>query len=79
MEGKAWLEVRMTPAAAHDDAGHPLIGPVALDAAAQVVTDLEPTCDFEAEVTWVIGVSSKQPFKTQELLGPQRLVVDIKR
>lgn len=78
IDGTAFLEIAMTPALAHTEEGQPLIGPIAFDPAANAIKDLEPTCDFEGHVTWVIGVDGKKPFSARELLGPQRLLVDVK-
>ena len=77
IDGAAWLEVRMTPAVAHTEEGKPLVGPIAIEPGT-VVKDLEPTCDFEAEVTWIVGANRKVPFATRELLDPQRLEIDFK-
>lgn len=45
----------------------------------RVLRDIERTCDFEAVVTWVLGVSSSRPFRVTELSEPTRLVVDVER
>jgi len=43
-----------------------------------VLSELELTCDFEAVVTWVLGVESPNRYRIRELNGPPRLVIDIK-
>jgi len=79
IDGTAWLEIAMTPAVAHNEEGQPLVGPIAFDATtAKAIQDIEPTCDFEGHVTWVIGVDGRKSFSARELLGPQRLEVDVK-
>jgi hypothetical protein len=37
------------------------------------------TCDFEAVVTWVLAVSSPEPFRVTRLENPSRVVVDIRQ
>lgn len=75
--GDAWLEVRMSPEYAHTEAGHPTIPFREQSLNLPVIRELERTCDFEAVTTWVIGVSSPNPYRVQELTNPPRLVVDI--
>jgi len=76
--GDGWLAVRMTPAAAHTDAGKATIPFRERKLALGVALELERTCDFEAEVTWVLGVSSPNKYRVLELTKPARLVVDVK-
>ena len=76
--GDGWLAVRMTPAAAHTDEGKATIPFRERKLALGVALELERTCDFEAEVTWVLGVSSPNRYRVLELTKPARLVVDVK-
>ena len=76
--GDGWLAVRMTPAAAHTDAGKATIPFRERKLALGVALELERTCDFEAEVTGVLGVSSPNKYRVLELTKPARLVVDVK-
>ncbi|WP_437895932.1 AMIN-like domain-containing (lipo)protein [Sorangium sp. So ce124] len=76
--GDAWLAVRMTPAAAHNDAGNATVPFREQKLALGVAREIERTCDFEAEVTWVLGVSSPNRYRVLELTKPARLVVDVK-
>ena len=39
---------------------------------------LSITCDFESDLTFVVGVNAKKPYRVIELQNPTRLVVDIK-
>jgi hypothetical protein len=39
---------------------------------------LSITCDFEADLTFVVGLNTKKPYRVIELQNPTRLVVDIK-
>lgn len=77
VEGDAWLEVRFYPANAHTEAGQPTIKERELKPALDLVREIERTCDFEAVVTWVIGVASPNRYRAFELGSPPRLVVDI--
>ena len=36
------------------------------------------TCDFEAQVAWVLGLGSPNPYRVMELENPARLVVDVR-
>jgi hypothetical protein len=76
--GEGWLEVRLEPARAHDDSGHPTIAEREFKPRLDLVLELERTCDFEAVVTWVIGLASPNRFRVLELSDPPRLVVDIR-
>ncbi|MBA4159064.1 MAG: hypothetical protein H0X65_16535, partial [Gemmatimonadetes bacterium] len=43
-----------------------------------VLKQLTLICDFEAQVEWVLGVSSPNRFRVIELHEPARLVVDVR-
>lgn len=75
--GDAWLEVRMSPANAHTEEGKPTIAEREIAPGLPNVREIERTCDFEAVVTWVIGVGSPSRYRAFELQDPARLVVDI--
>jgi hypothetical protein len=75
--GDAWLEVRMSPANAHTEEGKPTIAEREIAPGLPNVREIERTCDFEAVVTWVIGVGSPSRYRAFELRDPARLVVDI--
>jgi hypothetical protein len=74
--GEGWLQVRIQPAQAHE-------GPQVTVAERErkpglpVVQELELTCDFEGEVTWVLGVKHPNKYRVMELREPTRLVVDV--
>lgn len=76
--GDGWLEVRMMPAHAHTEAGRPTIERRKRSLRYPVLRELESTCDFEAVVTWVLGVASPNRYRVLELQDPPRLVVDIR-
>lgn len=75
--GDGWLEVRLYPAVAHTAAGAPTIAERERALTLPILRELELTCDFEAVVTWVLGVASPHRYSVLELNEPPRLVVDI--
>lgn len=77
MAGDGWLEVRMSPANAHTKAGRPTVAERERALDLPVLSELELTCDFEAVVTWVLGVESPNRYQVRELSNPPRLVVDV--
>lgn len=76
--GDGWLEVRMVPSQAHTEAGEPTITERERMLDLPVLREMELTCDFEADVTWVLGTSSPNRYRVMELSNPTRLVVDIR-
>lgn len=76
--GDAWLEVRLEPANAHTPSGAPTIADRDQTVDLKVVTELEQTCDFEAVVSWVVGVKRPNRYRVLALNDPLRLVVDVK-
>jgi hypothetical protein len=79
LPGDAWLEVRLEPARAHTEEGRPTIAERRRTAGLPIVLEMVQTCDFEAVVTWVLAVSSPEPFRVTRLASPPRVVVDIRR
>ncbi len=75
--GDGWLEVRLSPAAAHTDEGKATIGERQLTPKMNVILEVERTCDFEGIVTWVVGTASPNKYRVFELSDPPRLVLDI--
>jgi hypothetical protein len=76
--GQGWLQVRLTPAQAHTDAGQPTVTAREQKPSLPLLQELELTCDFEGEVTWVLGNARPQPYRVMELREPTRLVVDVR-
>lgn len=76
--GDGWLDVRFSDAQAHTPEGYPTIKDRSRSPNLPIVKDLKITCDFEAEVTWVMGVSSPNRYRVLELSNPTRLAIDIK-
>ena len=79
--GNAFLVVRMEPASGFDlNTGEGEMvykGPRRLPGAT-VVKELVRTGDFEAVLTWAIGLESKTPFKVTTTSSPSRLIVDLR-
>jgi hypothetical protein len=76
--GDGWLEVRIEPAHAHTPSGAPTIRDRDQQLDLGVVKELEQTCDFEATVSWVVGVKRPNRYRVLTLNEPLRLVVDVK-
>ncbi len=75
--GGAFLRVRMSPAAAHDDAGETTFEPQELMPGLPSLVEVESSCDFEGTVTWVAGLSEEVDFNVFDLQAPFRVVVDV--
>ncbi len=75
--GDAWLQIQFTGAQAHTEEGTSTSGPRRRPLAQAVARELVRTCDFEGEVTWVVGVTKPNPYTSRILAAPARLVIDI--
>ncbi|QRK12035.1 hypothetical protein JQX13_19510 [Archangium violaceum] len=75
--GQGWLEVRIMPAQAHVD-GKVTVASRERMPKLPVIEEMELTCDFEGEVTWVLGVKHPNKYRVMELREPTRLVVDVR-
>ncbi|GLZ31259.1 hypothetical protein Lesp02_34470 [Lentzea sp. NBRC 105346] len=78
--GNGFLEVRLAPAAAHDDAGNPTYtGPRNFPTPALAnVRGVALTCDFEANLTVGLGYANANSWHRVFLLdNPTRVVIDI--
>lgn len=78
LAGDGWLEVRMSPVRAHTEQGEPTVQERERRPGLPVLLEIELTCDFEAVVTWVLGVSSPNRYRAVELDDPPRLVIDVR-
>ena len=76
--GDGWLEIRMTPASAHTEEGQATISDRNRTLNDPNLFQLVQTCDFEGNVTWVMGVGSPEAYRVVELTSPPRLIVDVK-
>lgn len=77
VDGSAFIQVRMTPAAAHDDAGQPTFDMTELLLGLPTILEVQQTCDFEGIVTWVLGLSEEVDFVVSAFPDPFRVVVDV--
>jgi hypothetical protein len=78
LKGDGWLEIRLQPAEAHTEEGAPTVESRDRAPNQKIIKQLKLTCDFEADVTWVLGVASPNKYRVLELKNPTRLAVDIK-
>jgi hypothetical protein len=81
VKGDSVLQVRMTPASGADLSGADLRitykGPNRITPSTEAVTEVVRTGDFEAVLTWVIGVEGKPGFRVDTASNPNRLIVEI--
>jgi hypothetical protein len=79
--GDAFVVVRMEPASGFDlNTGEGELvykGPKRLSGAS-VVKEVVRTGDFEAVLSWAIGLEAKVPFRVTTAASPSRLIVDFK-
>ena len=75
--GKAWLQVRFNGAQAHTAQGANSGGSLRRALPHAIARELVRTCDFEGEVTWVVGVARPNGFTARTMSAPYRLVIDI--
>ncbi len=75
--GTALLQVRFTPANAHNETGASTVDSNELITALTTLLEAESTCDFEADVIWVLGLASEVDFRVLELDSPPRIAVDV--
>jgi len=78
VNGSDYLSVRLLPAQAHTNDGKATINQREFTPNMQVIKQMKSLCDFEADVQWVLGLSSANHYRVLELLNPSRLVVDVR-
>lgn len=83
IDGSAFLRVRMEPASGFDmNTGQPSYnGPSEIRGTAagtSEIVELQRAGDFEAVLTWVIGLADKVDFLVDTLSSPARLVIDVR-
>ena len=76
----ALVQITMKGATGSGCGGGPrtYFGPQAVTADTAVVTEAKAAGDFEAVLTWVVGLRSEVPFNVLVLDGPPRLVIDFR-
>ena len=75
--GGADLQVVFEGANAHDDSGSPTVSPRRFSPGFGALKEVAQVGDFEAVVTYGLGVDRRRPFKVSTLSGPSRLVIDL--
>ena len=83
VDGTAFFTLRMEPASGFDlNTGEGVLvyrGPRRISGAGtSVVREVVRTGDFEAVLTWAVGLSDPVDFKVRELDDPPRIVVDFR-
>lgn len=78
VEGEGALEVRFMPANAHTEAGEVTVAERRQAPSLPALRELVLTCDFEADVSWVLGLAAPAGYRTAVLSDPLRLVVDVR-
>ncbi|MFF8375503.1 hypothetical protein ACF07V_05085 [Streptomyces sp. NPDC015661] len=78
LAGKHFLEIKLSPAAAHDDSGRSVYkGPRLVKIYLPTLKGVALTGDFEGVVTIGAAFDTKPVYKTFRLHSPERFVVDI--
>jgi hypothetical protein len=75
--GAADLEVVFEGANAHEEDGTPTVSPRRFSPGLPAVKEVAQVGDYEAVVSYGIGVDRERPITVSTLSGPSRLVVDI--
>jgi hypothetical protein len=76
--GAADLEVVFQGANAHDGSGAPTVSPRRFSPGLTAVKEVAQVGDFEAMVSYGIGIDRRRPLEISTLAGPSRLVVDVR-
>ena len=77
--GSATLEITLTGAQAHDNAGKPTLPTTLASPGGTVIIGGVSICDFEGRVTWAFALNGKHNFKVSTPTNPTRIVIDIKQ
>ncbi|MGW2559504.1 AMIN-like domain-containing (lipo)protein [Streptomyces sp. NPDC001514] len=79
LAGKYFLEIKLSPAAAHNDAGSSVYkGPQLIKVWLPTLKGLAMTGDFEGVVTFGAAFDTKPAYKTLRLHSPERFVLDVR-
>lgn len=79
LAGKYFLEIKLAPAAAHDDKGRSVYrGPNLVRIWLPTLKGLALTGDFEGVVTFGAAFDTKPVYKTATLHSPERFVLDVR-
>jgi len=78
IDGTAFLQITIQGAVAYYlNTDNPYTGPDELKPGLPNLVEAELTGDFEAVLTWVLGVNEEADFRVLTLESPPRLVVDV--
>ena len=77
LAGSADLQVVFQGANAHDSGGTPTVSPRRFSPGLPAVKEIAQTGDFEAVVSYGVGIDRRRPIKVSTLSNPPRLVVDV--
>jgi peptidoglycan hydrolase-like protein with peptidoglycan-binding domain len=77
LRGRAFISAVFTPASAHDNAGHPTVPSSVSVKDFAMLRDVKLAGDFEAVVSWGIGLAAANGAQVTELTGPSRIVIDL--
>jgi hypothetical protein len=77
LAGRAAIEVVFQGADAHDGQGRPTVSPRRFSPGLPSLKEVAQIGDFEAVVSYGLGVDHRVPFKVLELSDPSRVAVDI--
>jgi hypothetical protein len=78
IDGKAFLQITIQGAVGYYlNTENPYTGPNELKPGLPYLVEAELTGDFEAVLTWVLGVNEEADFRVVTLVSPPRLVVDV--
>ncbi|UXY31798.1 AMIN-like domain-containing (lipo)protein [Streptomyces sp. HUAS TT20] len=79
LAGRYFLEIKLSPAAAHDEAGRSVYrGPQLVKIHLPALKGLALTGDFEGAVTFGAAFHTKPVYKTFKLHSPERFVLDVR-
>lgn len=82
IEGTVFLQVRFTPSLAHDDLGEPTYSlPDDISANLPAILEVQQSCDFESELTFVFSLEEQADFRVNYLTAPignvETIIIDI--
>jgi Putative peptidoglycan binding domain len=77
LRGRAFLEVSLFPATAHTGAGHSTGVPLPSVAGLAALRDIAEAGDFEAVLTFGIGLAGRTPFAVRTFTAPSRIAIDV--
>lgn len=76
--GNAFLHVVFSPAVGHDDAGQGTYGPTRRTVALPNIIQIVNSGDFEAVLSFGVGLARREPFRVFTLTRPSRVVIDVR-